>query len=89
MNKLIFSLPYPPPYAGPEVIAKKILEFKVINKRNGIIYINANIRNLYEDKGKFDFVGITIFMKIYFKFFLNLFKSQKEFLYLFSAKLIN
>lgn len=83
----LFLLPYPPPFAGPENIAKEIIESDIIKNRNDVIVINSNVRKYNKDKGKFDAEGIIRFIKIYYKFIFYLYRSKTVFLYLSSSKI--
>ena len=83
----LFLLPYPPPYAGPEIIAKEILESETIKNKKDIIFINGNIRKKNGVKGKFDLSGILKFLGIYFKYLLVLFRIKTIFIYLASSRI--
>jgi len=64
MNLKLLLIPYPPPYAGPEIASQMLLQTEALN-RNDIIYINSNIRKSNANKGKFDIQGIITFVKKY------------------------
>ena len=66
MFKILFLVPTPPPYAGPEIANEMLLETKAI-KRAQIIHISSNVRNNNTAKGKFDLSGLVVFCKKYFE----------------------
>lgn len=74
--KKLFLLPYPPPFAGPEIIAQAILESNTFKKRTDILHINANIQSRNSTKGIFSLIGVIRFIKIYYKILLSLFRVK-------------
>ena len=85
--KVLFFLPNPPPLAGPEIIAKEILDTDVIKNDQNIVFLNANIRSNNSDKGKFDLRGVSKFLNNYFLFLVKLITVQKVFLYLSASRM--
>jgi len=86
-KKYLFLLPYPPPFAGPEIIAKEILESTVIQKTHNSVFVKANIRNSNKAKGKFDFQGLVQFIKVYLNFLKKLPNATLMFSYISSTKI--
>ena len=85
MNYL-FLLPYPPPLAGPELIAKELIESDFIKNRNDVIIVKSNIQVFNKYKGKIN-VGVIIrLIKVYCKFIFYLFRTNCVFLSLNSNK---
>ena len=52
--RTIFVGPYPPPYAGPEIAMKTLLDSPLAEIYD-ISFIKTNVRNSNADKGKYDF----------------------------------
>jgi glycosyltransferase involved in cell wall biosynthesis len=86
-KKILFFLPYPPPFAGPETIAKELLGSDTFNKRNDILFLKSSIRSNNISKGKFDIIGVIAFIKVYLKFLISLQKSSSVYYYLASNKI--
>ncbi|MEW6267120.1 MAG: glycosyltransferase family 4 protein [Thermodesulfobacteriota bacterium] len=64
---VLFIGPYPPPYSGPELGMKLLLESKLKEKFN-IHFLKTNFRKTNVDKGKFDLRMVIAFFR--FLFFL-------------------
>ena len=84
-NKL-FVLPYPPPFAGPEIIAKTLLNSRAFVNKKDIVYVNANIRYSNSKKGNLDIKGMLMFLKRYLQFLVQLLHSKTVFMYLCSSR---
>ena len=85
-KKILFFLPYPPPFAGPETIAKELLDSDTFSKRKDILHLKSSIRTNNISKGKFDLSGVIAFIKVYFKFVIGLQESSSIYYYLASNK---
>ncbi len=86
MNKIIFLLPLPPPFAGPETIAYELINSDTIKQQNDIIVINSSLKNSNKDKGKFNLLGLKRFFCIVFQLLKNFRKSDTVFMYFSSSK---
>jgi hypothetical protein len=86
-KKILFFLPYPPPFAGPETIVKELLDSGTFGTRNDILHLNSNIRSNNVTKGSFDLNGIITFVKVYWKFIVNIQKCSTIFYFLASNKI--
>ena len=82
----ILLIPVPPPYAGPEVIAKNILDSATIRAEKNILHINSNIRKKNSEKGQFDFKGVVVFIKKTLQVIAKALISKSLFMYLSSSK---
>ncbi len=84
-NNIIALLPFPPPYAGPEIANDLLLKTSVL-KNAHIVHVNSNIRKENKDKGRFDLKGILAFLKIFVRIFLLLIrKRNKSFYFMLSS----
>lgn len=79
-------MPYPPPFAGPEIIAKEIIESDFIKNRNDIYFINSNVHKVNKNKGKITIGSLIQFGKVYSKFIFNILNAKAVFFYLSSNK---
>ena len=80
MIKVLFYAPVTPPYAGPEISTKIILEnFK--SQKVQLIHVKSNIRTENWQKGRFDFVGIMVFLSNYIKILNVLIKQRIDIVY--------
>lgn len=62
--RVLFVGPYPPPYAGPEVGTKLLLE-SALKERFRLIHLNTNVRKSNADKGKINatlLAGFVVFV---------------------------
>ncbi len=66
--RLLFVGPFPPPFSGPELSTKQLLESDLKNHFD-IIFLNTNVRKDNSKKGRID---ITAFISV-FKFNIKLF----------------
>lgn len=64
-KKILFIGPLPPPYSGPELSTKQLLNSPLVDKFN-LIFINTNIRKDNVKKGKVDFTAIIAVVKFNF-----------------------
>ena len=62
-KKVLFIVPLPPPYAGPEVSSKLLLE-KGLDKHLDLTVVKSNIRSSNAVKGKFDIEGVVKFFNV-------------------------
>ena len=67
--KVLFIGPFPPPYSGPELSTKQLLESDLKNQFD-IIFLNTNVRKDNSKKGKVD---LSAFLSV-ITFNLKLFK---------------
>ena len=56
--KILLLLPLPPPFAGPEIIAREIIDSCTIEKLRNVTHINSTIRDSNTKKGHFDLKGV-------------------------------
>lgn len=103
-KRILFFVPIPPPYAGPEVANKMLLETETLQNAP-LVHLNSNIRNSNSQKGRFDFIGVLAFGRKYMQvlsrllfgrihtFYFLLSSSKVGFLrdcfYIFTAKLLD
>ena len=83
--KVLFFLPIPPPFAGPEVSAFNILNSSAIKKLD-FVHLNANIRKENHRKGILDFEGVFSFLKLFFRFIGKLRGTSVVYMFLSSSK---
>lgn len=84
---ILFLLPLPPPFAGPETIALGTIESLHAINCYDFILVNSTIRVLNQNKGKFDLSGIFAFISVFRKFISHLLESKVVFMYLCSSKI--
>ena len=81
--RVLFFAPTPPPYAGPEVSSKALLD----QLRNGkgqleIVHVRSNIRHENLKKGVIDLQGVMTFLRLYILFFCQIIRQTPEIVYL-------
>lgn len=87
-KKILFLVPIPPPYAGPEIANELLLSSETIRNAN-IVHVNSNIRKNNSEKGNFDLKGIFSMLRIYFRILgLFLFGNVNVFYFLLSSSKI-
>lgn len=74
-KRLLLIGPLPPPYAGPEIGTKTLLESEILNSHYIIKNINTSLRKSNKDRGKIDFS----MMFAYIKYIINLTYTQIKF----------
>lgn len=84
-KKYLFFLPTPPPFAGPEIIAKELLDSEFITTRQDIIYLNASINQSNGERGNIKIRSLWRFIKVYLHFIKSLLFVDTVFLYLSSS----
>ena len=62
MTKVMFVGPYPPPFAGPEVAMKTILD-SPISEKYKIVFLNTNVRKNNSRKGRVDVTSVIAFFR--------------------------
>lgn len=62
-HKLLLIGPVPPPFAGPEVGTRMLLDSPTLNARFDIAHINTTVRASNRDKGKRDLALIPAFFR--------------------------
>lgn len=77
---ILIYAPTPPPYAGPEVATRLLLD-AVTGKEIELIHVRSNIRTENGKKGVFDFEGIFGFLKVYVDFLRALWRSRPDKVY--------
>jgi|WetSurMetagenome_2_1015567.scaffolds.fasta_scaffold17202_4 glycosyltransferase involved in cell wall biosynthesis len=82
MDKIcLICAPISPPYAGPEV-ATDLLLCELRKSNFSFEFIKSNIKDSNKDKGKFNFKGLLVFLKILSKLILKLKNRKTDKLYL-------
>ena len=62
-KKLLLIGPLPPPYAGPEIGTKTLLESTLLNQTYRIRHINTTVRASNKDKGKLDIMMLWAYIR--------------------------
>lgn len=62
-KKLLIIGPVPPPFAGPEIGTKTLLDSPVLNEAYEVIHLNTTVRKSNTEKGKFDAQMVIAFMR--------------------------
>lgn len=77
-KRLLIIGPLPPPYAGPEIGTKIILESVFLNSKYIIRNINTTVRTSNREKGKFDSIMVRAYIRYFFSllFQLSLFRPD-------------
>jgi len=65
-KKLLLIGPLPPPYSGPEIGTKTLLESELLNRIYDIKHINTTVRSSNKDKGKLDITMIWAYVRYLF-----------------------
>ena len=60
VDKVLFIGPYPPPYAGPEISMKYLLE-SPLSQRFDVSFLNTNVRKSNAKKGNIDIFLVWAF----------------------------
>lgn len=63
--KVLFIGPYPPPFSGPDMAMRTLLESS-LSERFSIFFLNTNIRQSNSQRGKVDFAAIMAFFSFIF-----------------------
>lgn len=85
MSNILFLVPSPPPFAGPEVANGMLLKSEAFMSSN-VIHVRANLRKKNEEKGGFDLKGITAFVRLFGRILYTLlFKRISHFYFLLSS----
>ena len=79
-TKLLFIGPFPPPYSGPELSSKQLLESDLRNHFN-IIFLNTNVRKDNSKKGKVDFRALFSVITFNLKLFKRLLFKRPDIAY--------
>ena len=79
-KRILLVIPLPPPYAGPEVASKVLLDFLSIENFD-IISLCSNVHKRNRDKGKISFLSTTRFIRLIFRIFWTLLFKQPEAVY--------
>jgi len=81
-KRVLFVGPYPPPYAGPEMAMKTLLESSLKDKFL-ISFFNTNVRSSNAEKGKFDLILIKAFFLFIFRLLFIIATKKPELVYYF------
>jgi glycosyltransferase involved in cell wall biosynthesis len=74
-SNILFWVPLPPPYSGPEIASSMLLE-ELEKKRLSVFAVNSTVRKNNLDKGVVDIRGIPLFFKILSRFFNALIRNK-------------
>lgn len=85
-KKKLLLVPLPPPFAGPETIARGIVDAYMEMGITDITSLNSSIRQTNREKGKFDLHGLYKFISVYFRFLIELMRLDSVFLYICSSR---
>jgi len=77
---ILAYVPTPPPYAGPEIGSNMLLK-ACREQKIRTTHVRSNVRDENWKKGNFDLEGVLSFLKVYYKFLLQLFKSKPDKVY--------
>ncbi len=78
--KLLIIGPYPPPFAGPEIGTKTLVESSVLNEFYQIKHLNTTVRKSNAQKGKLDIVMFYSLFKYIFGLINNLLFFRPKFI---------
>ncbi|PWK18009.1 glycosyltransferase family 4 protein [Xanthomarina spongicola] len=79
-TKVLFIGPLPPPYSGPELSTKQLLESDLKNQFD-IIFLNTNVRKDNSKKGKIDLSALLSVLTFNFKLFKRLHFNRPDIAY--------
>ncbi|MFT6127345.1 MAG: glycosyltransferase involved in cell wall biosynthesis [Polaribacter sp.] len=79
-TKVLFIGPLPPPYSGPELSTKQLLESELKNYYN-ITFLNTNVRKDNSKKGKIDFSALLSVLTFNLKLFKRLLLNRPDIAY--------
>lgn len=79
-TKVLFIGPMPPPYSGPELSTKQLLESDLKNQFD-IIFLNTNVRKDNSKKGKVDFSALLSVITFNLKLFKRLLFNRPDIAY--------
>ncbi|MBU1122178.1 MAG: glycosyltransferase family 4 protein, partial [Candidatus Omnitrophica bacterium] len=65
-KKVLFIVPLPPPYAGPEVISEMLLQ-SCLKENYELIHLRSNLNAKNKDKGRVHFLSAARFIMLCFK----------------------
>ncbi|GAB4335149.1 MAG: hypothetical protein Kow0037_14620 [Calditrichia bacterium] len=85
--KILFILPLPPPFAGPEIIASNFIKTKIFSENENLKIICGNINYSNTVKGSITIHGLKNFFILTLKFLFGLINTKIVFLYLSSSKI--
>ena len=84
-KRVLFIGPYPPPYSGPDVAMKSLLESSLADKYD-ILFINTNIRKSNSERGRVGLATLVAFPILILKLVaLEVFKRPKLVYYFVTA----
>ncbi len=81
-QKILFIGPYPPPYAGPEMAMKTLLESPLAQEFD-ISFLKTNVRTSNAQKGKIDFSLVGAFFSFIFRLLFMMLSEKPRFVYYF------
>ena len=79
-KKLLLIGPLPPPFAGPEIGTKTLLESQELNRTYEIRNINTTVRTSNKEKGQLDLLLICAYFKYLFALTIALIKFKPEYI---------
>lgn len=86
MEKILFLLPFPPPFSGPEMVSKELFETQAINTDASVRSLNSTLKTTNQDKGKMGIRGVWRFIGIYRRLLRHLFAVKVVFICLSSSR---
>lgn len=78
-KKLLIIGPVPPPFSGPEIGTKTLLESQVLNEACEVHHLNTTVRKSNAEKGKLDVQMVTAFLRYLFSLFGILWRERPEY----------
>ncbi len=78
-KKLLIIGPVPPPFAGPEIGTKTLLDSPVLNETYDIIHLNTTVRKSNTEKGKFGVQMVVAFVRYLLSLIGNLMLRRPDF----------
>lgn len=79
-TKVLFIGPLPPPYSGPELSTKQLLDSDLKNQLD-ILFLNTNVRKDNSKKGKIDFSALLSVITFNLKLFKRLLFNRPDIAY--------
>lgn len=80
LPRVLFIGPVPPPYSGPEIVTRMLLDSDLINHFD-IHFIRTNVRKSNEDKGRLDHKMISSFFVFFSKLLVSLVLHRPRIVY--------
>src|SRR5690606_29857700 len=80
-KKVLFVGPVPPPFSGPELSMKQLLESKQLNHDYCIKFLKTNFRKDNKNKGRLDLEMIAHFFLFFFKYITLMIRFRPHCIY--------